>query len=441
MSMNITVIGTGYVGLTTGTIFSDLGNMVTCIDLNEEKIQNLKKGKLPIYEPGLGEIVQRNIDAERLHFSTELHDSLPEADVVFIAVQTPQGEDGSADLQYVEAVAEEVGKMLAEVPKEKRAYKIIVNKSTVPVGTGDIVNHIIKKHYDGEYNVVSNPEFLREGQAVHDSYHPDRVVVGMDCHCEEAHDAMKKLYEPLDTEILFTDLKSAELIKYASNSFLALSISFANSIANLVEKVGGDMNMVSKGMRLDKRIGKHAFLSAGCGYGGSCFPKDVQALIKISDDAGYDFSILKAAEEVNHTQKHILAEKVERALGGKVEGARIAIWGLAFKPKTDDMREAVSVVVIKDLLEKGAKIVAYDPVAKEEAQDLGLGIEYADSAFTAAENADVLVIVTEWDEFKQIDLQRLKEKMNSPIVVDGRNIFDSEKMKNQGFIYSSIGRA
>lgn len=438
--MNVTVIGTGYVGLTTGTILSDIGHSVTCIDINEEKIGNLKKGILPIYEPGLDEVVVKNFEAGNLHFSTHLEDSLSESDVVFIAVQTPQDEDGSADLQYVEAVAREIGEKLELVPEAERTDKVIVNKSTVPVGTGDIVQSIIGKLYSGKFDVVSNPEFLREGQAVHDSYHPDRIVVGMDCYCEDTHEKMEKLYEPLNAEMLVTDLKSAELIKYASNSFLALSISFINSIANLVEKVGGDVEMVSRGMKLDKRIGPHAFLSAGSGYGGSCFPKDVQALINIADTAGYDFDILKAAERVNYDQKHVLAKKVEKILGGDVSGKKIALWGLSFKPETDDMREAISIVAINDLKKSGAEIVAYDPVAIDEAKRLELDVDYANSPLEAAKDADALLVVTEWKQFKEVELGELKKALKENNIVDGRNIFDPESVRRLGFVYEGIGR-
>lgn len=438
--MKITVIGTGYVGLTTGTIFSDLGNDVTCIDINEEKIENLKQGILPIYEPGLKEVVEKNFVAGNLHFSTNLEDSLADSTVVFIAVQTPQDEDGSADLQYVEAVAKEIGEKLQKVEESQRSYTIIVNKSTVPVGTGDLVSRIIDGIYEGEFDVVSNPEFLREGQAVHDSFHPDRVVVGMDCDCKSARNAMKELYSPLDTEILFTDLKSAELIKYASNSFLALSISFINSISQLVECVGGDVEMVSKGMRMDKRIGKYAFLSAGAGYGGSCFPKDVKALIKIAEDAEYDFTILKSAEAVNKEQKHSISEKVTQILGGDVSGKKIALWGLAFKPETDDMRESISEVVIADLFDAGASVIAYDPVAMEEAKRKELPVEYAEDAMSALKDADALVVVTEWKEFKEVDVDQIKEHIAVPNVVDGRNIFDPVVMREKGFNYVGVGR-
>lgn len=429
--MKISVIGTGYVGLVTGTCFAELGNEVLSADINEQKIKILKEGGVPIYEPGLGELIERNVKESRLSFTTDVGEAVKFGDVVFIAVGTPAREDGSADLTYVKNVAHTIADNLDR-------YKVIVNKSTVPVGTGDIVTEIIRKKYTGEFDVVSNPEFLREGSAVNDCLNPDRVVIGNGN--ERARKVMIELYKSLDCPILFTDVKSAELIKYASNSLLACEISFINNIANLAERAGADIEMVSQGMRLDKRIGKQAFLSAGCGYGGSCFPKDVQALIKILKDFDTDASLLTAVEKINNSQKMSLVDKLKQAIPS-IKGKKIAVWGLAFKPRTDDLREAVSLTVIPAILELGAKISAFDPVAQEEAKKIFKGdIWYAENPLQAIKSADALVILTEWDEFRQIDKNTIKELLSQPIVIDGRNVFNPKEMSELGFKYLSVGR-
>lgn len=438
--MNITVVGTGYVGLVTGTTFAELGHTVMCIDIDERKVEDLKKGIMPIYEPGLKEIVVRNHEAGRLRFSTKIADFAEESKAFFIAVGTPQDEDGSADLQYVKAVAEDIAGVFSEFDDENREkFRIVVNKSTVPVGTGNIVKDIISKTYDGNFDVVSNPEFLREGQAVNDCFNPDRVVVGIDHGNEEAREIIVKLYEKLDGPIVFTDVKSAELIKYASNSFLAMSISFINTVAQICEEAGADVTEVTRGMKLDKRIGKHAFLSAGLGYGGSCFPKDVQALIKIASNNNVDFSLLRASEEVNMMQKKSVVEKLKDVMGG-VQGKKIALWGLAFKPETDDIREAVSLVVIDDLIAEGAEIIGYDPVADENVKEKYPDLVYADSAKDAVRDADAVVVITEWSEFTGVDIDEVKNLMRGNVFFDGRNIFSPKDMRDAGFEYLSVGR-
>ena len=429
--MKISVIGTGYVGLVTGTCFAESGNEVLSADIDKGKIKTLEDGGVPIYEPGLGELIERNVKEGRLSFTTDVGKAVKFGEVVFIAVGTPPLEDGSADLTYVKNVAHTIAENID-------SYKVIVNKSTVPVGTGDIVSEIIKEKYDGEFDVVSNPEFLREGSAVADCLNPDRVVIGNGN--PRARRVMTELYKPLNCPILFTDVKSAELIKYASNSLLACEISFINNIANLAEQVGADIEMVSQGMRLDKRIGKQAFLSAGCGYGGSCFPKDVQALIKILKDFDTDASLLAAVENINNSQKISVVKKLKRLLPD-LKGKKIAVWGLAFKPRTDDMREAVSLAVVPAILDLGAKISAFDPVAKKEAEKIFKGdIQYTKNPLAAIEGADALVILTEWDEFRQIDKNKIKELLSQPVVIDGRNVFDPKEMQELGFQYLSVGR-
>lgn len=438
--MNITVIGTGYVGLVTGTAFAELGHTVVCVDIDEQKVENLKNGVMPIYEPGLKEIVIRNYEAGRLIFSTKLADFAEQSEAFFIAVQTPQDEDGSADLTYVKAVANDIADVFSNFDSENKAkFRIVVNKSTVPVGTGNIVKDIVSEKYDGDFDVVSNPEFLREGQAVGDCFNPDRVVVGIDNGNEKAKKVVVKLYEKLDAPIVFTDVKSAELIKYASNSFLAMSISFINTVAQICEEVGADVTEVTRGMKLDKRIGKHAFLNAGLGYGGSCFPKDVQALIKIADNNTVDFSLLKASESVNKMQKQSVVSRLKE-VAGDLSDKRIALWGLAFKPETDDIREAVSLVVIDDLISEGAKIVGYDPVASDLVRQKYPDIEYANSAFEASKDADIIVLITEWSEFVGVDIAKLKDEMAGDIFFDGRNVFSPEDMRAAGFNYLSVGR-
>lgn len=436
--MKITVIGTGYVGLTTGTGFAEMGHEVFCIDIDKKKIENLKKGKLPIYEPGLDKLVLKNFKAKRLNFSTDLAKPVQESQVIFIAVGTPPLPDGRANLQYVEAATEDIAKSLAKLPEKGGGFKVIVNKSTVPIGTGDFVSQIIRRHYNGPFEVVSNPEFLREGQAVHDVLHPDRVVLGIPDN-SPAKKVMRQLYRPFTRKILITDVKTAEMVKYASNSFLATSISFINSIANLSEKVGADVVQVAEGMRLDKRIGKKAFLDAGVGYGGSCFPKDVQALIQVAEENATDFQILRAVEEINQIQKESVLEKIER-LVPRLKGEKIAVWGVAFKPGTDDVREAPALPVIKNLLEKGVKISAFDPVAEENARKVFPQVHFAKTPVEALKNAGCLVILTEWPEFKKIDKNLIKKELRLPNIVDGRNVFSPKEMEKLGFNYLGVGR-
>jgi len=427
--MRIAVIGTGYVGLVVGACLADLGNEVTCADIAEGKINSLKKGEIPIYEPGLQELVEMNLRRGRLSFTTDVGSAVKNAEAVFIAVGTPQKENGEACLGAVKAVAETIGKNMD-------SYKVIINKSTVPVGTGGLVGEIISRHYKGEFDVVSNPEFLREGSAIKDFMEPERVVVGNGN--PKAREAMERIYEPLDAPIIFTDIKTAEMIKYASNSFLATKISFINEIANLCDAVGADVKVVAEGMGADSRIG-NKFLEAGCGYGGSCFPKDVKALGKIGENFGYDFRILKAVDEVNKSQKKIPVAKV-KALVRALKGKRIAILGLAFKPGTDDMREAPSVDVIEALLRDGAEIRAFDPVAESEARRILPGITCCPSVYEAAKGAEAVVILTDWNEFREMDLEKLKRAMKGKVLIDGRNILDRDRAKELGFDYSGIGR-
>ncbi|PIS42874.1 MAG: UDP-glucose 6-dehydrogenase [Candidatus Kerfeldbacteria bacterium CG08_land_8_20_14_0_20_40_16] len=429
--MKISVIGTGYVGLVTGTCFAELGNEVICSDIDEGKIYTLKKGGIPIYEPGLKELIDRNVRGGRISFTTDVGSSVKHGEVVFIAVGTPPGEDGSADLKYVKDVAKTISENID-------SYKIIVNKSTVPVGTGDIVSDIIKEKYKGEFDVVSNPEFLREGSAVQDSLHPDRVVIGNGN--ERARKIMEELYKPLECPILFTDVKSAEIIKYASNSLLATEISFINSIARLAEKVGANIQAVSEGMKLDRRIGKSSFLNAGCGYGGSCFPKDVKALVKTLTEYKANPCLLRAVESINDEQKLLVVKKL-KTLIPKLKGKKVGIWGLAFKPNTDDLREAVSLAVIPALLKEEAKVAVFDPAAISEAKKIFKdAVTYCRDSCEVLKESDALIILTEWDEFKQIDKNKVKKLLRVPNIVDGRNIFDPRDMKKLGFNYLSIGR-
>ncbi|MBI2140028.1 UDP-glucose/GDP-mannose dehydrogenase family protein [Candidatus Woesearchaeota archaeon] len=432
--MNIAIIGTGYVGLVTGTCLANLGNNVICIDIDKNKIDSLKNGVMPIYEPGLKEMVERNAKEKRISFTTSLKEGMGSADIIFIAVGTPQGKDGSADLQYVFKVAEDIG-------KEIDSYKVIVDKSTVPVGTAEKVKAIISKNLKKPvpFDVVSNPEFLREGKAIKDFLSPDRVVVGVES--EKAKSAMAKLYRPLERTgrpVFFTGIKSAEMIKYASNAFLAAKISFINELSHFAEKMGADIKVVAAGMGMDERIGPR-FLQAGIGYGGSCFPKDVQALMRSMKDNSCPALILGAVEEVNERQKLSLIQKIRDALGS-LEGKKIAVWGLAFKPDTDDMREAPSLVIIPKLQEQGAKIAAFDPAAMEEAKKHFSGIAYGNDPYGVLEGADALVILTEWDEFRELDLEKVKSSLKSPNVIDGRNMYDPKEMKAMGFVYRSIGR-
>ncbi|MDG1135370.1 MAG: UDP-glucose/GDP-mannose dehydrogenase family protein [Bacteroidales bacterium] len=436
--MKITVVGTGYVGLVTGACFAEVGIEVTCVDIDQNKIDNLNKGILPIWEPGLEEVVERNVAKERLKFTTKLSESLDDVSVVFGAVGTPPDEDGSADLKYVIQVAKEVGTHMKD-------YLLMVTKSTVPVGTAELVRKAMKEALDSRganipFDVVSNPEFLKEGAAVDDFLKPDRIVVGVDS--KRAEDMMSKLYKPFTMNghpVIFMDIVSSEMTKYTANSMLATKISFMNDIANLCEIVGADVNMVRKGIGSDRRIGKY-FIYPGTGYGGSCFPKDVKALIKTSDDLGYSMEVLKSVENVNERQKSILFEKAMKYYNGNLEGKTFALWGLSFKPQTDDMREAPSLVIIEKLLDAGANVKAYDPVAMEEAKHkLGDKIEYHDDMYEALIDCDGLILVTEWPEFKFPNLSIMKKLIAKPVIFDGRNIYDAAELKENGFEYTGIG--
>ena len=427
--MKVAVIGTGYVGLVAGACLSDLGNDVVCVDIDAAKIKMLEEGKIPIYEPCLDDVVIRNRQAKRLTFTTSLPDAVKASEIIFIAVGTPPGEDGSSDLKYVKQVA-------CRIADSMDSYKIVVNKSTVPVGTAELVKEIISEKTSHAVDVVSNPEFLREGSAVRDFMEPDRVVIG--CDNREAAELVKKLYEPLNSEILITDAKSSELIKYASNTFLAVKISFINEIANLCEKTGADVVQVAKGMGLDKRIGKH-FLNAGAGYGGSCFSKDMKAIIHTAELNNQNMVIAEAAENVNSKQKIVPAQKAEKLLGS-LQGKKVALLGLAFKPDTDDMREASSIMIAEYLKEKGAEITAYDPIASDNAKKVIENLNCVSSAFDAVKEADAVILVTEWDEFREMDLGKVKDLMSGSVFVDARNIYDPPQMKKLGFSYTAIGR-
>ncbi|MBR6745891.1 MAG: UDP-glucose/GDP-mannose dehydrogenase family protein [Muribaculaceae bacterium] len=439
--MNIAVVGTGYVGLVSGTCFAEMGVNVTCVDIDTKKIASLKSGEIPIYEPGLDDMVKRNIKEGRLKFSTSLAECLDEVEIVFSAVGTPPDEDGSADLQYVLNVAREFGRNI-------KKYTILVTKSTVPVGTAAKVKTAIQEELaargeDIEFDVASNPEFLKEGAAIKDFMSPDRVVIGVDSN--RAQKLMAKLYRPFmltNNRIIFTDIPSAEMIKYAANSMLATRISFMNDIANLCEIVGADVNMVRKGIGADVRIGSK-FLYPGCGYGGSCFPKDVKALIKTAERNGYEMRVLKAVEEVNERQKEILYAKLVKEFGGEanLKGKRIALWGLAFKPETDDMREATSLVIIDKLAEAGAEIVVYDPVAMNECRRrVGDKVKYAKDMYDAVLGADALMMLTEWKQFRLPSWGVVKQAMHNTLVLDGRNIYDAAELAQQGIKYHCIGR-
>ena len=440
--MRIAVVGTGYVGLVTGTCFSEMGVHVTCIDVDEQKIDNLKHGIIPIYEPGLETLVHKNTKSGRLQFTTRLEDVINDMDIVFSAVGTPPDEDGSADLKYVLEVARTIGRHLNK-------YIVVVTKSTVPVGTAMKVKQAISEELDKrgvhvDFDVASNPEFLKEGNAVKDFMSPDRVVVGVES--ERARKLMARLYKPfmiVSDRLIFTDIPSAEMIKYAANSMLATRISFMNDIANLCELVGADVNMVRKGIGSDTRIGKK-FLYAGCGYGGSCFPKDVKALIKTASDNGYNLRVLQAVEEVNNDQKLVLYHKIVKYYGGdesQLRGKTIAMWGLAFKPETDDMREAPSLVLIDLLLRAGATVKVYDPVAMDECKRrIGIAVTYSHDMYDAADGADALMLVTEWKEFRIPNTDTLLNKMRGRLILDGRNILDAEELKAAGFEYHCIGK-
>ena len=437
--MNIAIVGTGYVGLVTGTCFAEMGVSVTCVDVMEEKIDSLKKGIIPIYEPGLEDMVHRNFQAGRLRFTTDLAEVLDEVEVVFSAVGTPPDEDGSADLKYVLEVARTIGRGINK-------YILVVTKSTVPVGTARKVKAVIQEELDKRgvevgFDVASNPEFLKEGNAVDDFMKPDRVVVGVES--EEARRLMEKLYKPFmmnNYRLIFTDIPSAEMIKYAANSMLATRISFMNDIANLCELVGADVNMVRKGIGSDSRIGSK-FLYPGCGYGGSCFPKDVKALIRTAEKAGYTMKVLHAVEEVNEAQKQVLYRKLEKYYNGDLAGKTVALWGLSFKPETDDMREATSLVTIRLLQDSGCRVKVYDPVSMKECRRrIGNSVEYAADMYEAVLEADALLLHTEWKQFRMPSWGVIKKAMKTPLVIDGRNIYDAEELKKLGFAYLSIGR-
>ena len=431
--MKIAVIGTGYVGLVTGTCFAESGHHVTCVDVDAAKIERLRAGGIPIYEPGLEELVHRNVREKRLAFTTSTPEAMKDTDVAFIAVGTPPGETGEADLQYVLAAAEQIGRALTR-------YTVIVNKSTVPVGSADKVREAVGRVAKHEFDVVSNPEFLKEGAAIDDFMKPDRVVVGVES--ERARAVMAELYAPFvraEQPILFMDLRSAELTKYAANAMLATRISFMNEIATLCEKLGADVDQVRRGVGSDRRIG-HPFLFPGAGFGGSCFPKDVRAVMTMARQIGLDFDLLRSVERVNERQKRSLVDKATKHFGG-LAGRTFGVWGLAFKPKTDDMREAPSLTIVEGLVGGGARVKAHDPVARDVAAKLFQGrVDLAEEPYAAAEGADALFLVTEWNEFRNPDLERLKRVMKTPVLFDGRNVWDPAKVRAQGFTYFGIGR-
>ena len=437
--MKVAIVGTVYVGLVTGTCFDEMGTEVYCVDIDSRKIENLKKGIIPIYEPGLEEMVRRNVQAERLHFTTELKECLNDVEVLFSAVGTPPDEDGSADLKYVLDVARTIGRYMTK-------YLLVVTKSTVPVGTAQIIKQTIQheldlRGVDLSFDIASNPEFLKEGTAISDFMSPDRVVVGVES--ERAEALMSKLYRPFllnNFRVIYMDVPSAEMTKYAANAMLATRISFMNDIANLCEIIGADVNMVRKGIGTDERIGSR-FLYPGCGYGGSCFPKDVKALVRTGVDNGYPMRILQAVEDVNEMQKTILFQKLYKHFDGDLEGKKIALWGLAFKPETDDMREAPSLVLIDKMVEAGCEVTAYDPIAMAEAQRRIDGkVLYAKDIYDSVVDADALVLVTEWKEFRMPSWNAIKKLMRVPLVIDGRNIYDKSELAENGFTYYSIGR-
>lgn len=437
--MNIAVIGSGYVGLVTGTCLAEIGHYVICVDNDEEKIEVLKKGEIPIYEPQLEKLVKKNMDKERLSFSTSIKEGVSRAKVIFIAVGTPPKENGEADLSSVEKVCSQIARNMKE-------YKLIVEKSTVPVQTGQWIKRLFRVNNSfSDFDIASNPEFLREGTAVHDFLNPDRIVIGVET--ERAASILKELYSPIinrksrdsdSVPLMITDLETAELIKHASNSFLTTKISFINAVADICEKTGADIEKVAEGMGCDPRIGA-SFLKAGIGFGGFCFPKDLQAFIRIAEKLNYDFALLKEVEKINKNRPKILLDKIEKALG-TVEGKTIGILGLAFKPNTDDIRLAPSIEIISLLQKKKAQIKAYDPVAMDKAKEILKNVEYGGDPYEVARGSNALVIVTEWEEFQTIDLERIRDLMINPVIVDGRNIYEPEKMKELGFIYKSIGR-
>ena len=432
--MKIAVVGTGYVGLVTGTCFSETGNDVTCVDIDENKVKKLSNGEITIYEPGLSKLFLRNLKEERLRFTTNLEEGIRDAEIIFLALPTPPGADGAADMKYVLGVANDLGKILKD-------YKVIVDKSTVPVGTAEQVRDAIAKNYKGAFDVVSNPEFLREGVAVEDFMKPDRVVVGTSS--DRAKKVMEELYNPFVRQgnpIIFMDERSAELTKYAANSFLAVKITFMNEVAQLCERLGADVDMVRRGVGSDERIGKR-FLFPGIGYGGSCFPKDVQALVKSSKDANYEFKILNAVMDVNERQKLHLMPKIKKYFSSDLKGKRFAMWGLAFKPNTDDIREAPSLYMIDALLKEGASVIVFDPEAMNNVKNVvGDKIEYAENQYDALKGADALIIVTEWNEFRTPNFLKIVTNLKSKVIFDGRNLFDINAIKELGFYYESVGR-
>jgi UDPglucose 6-dehydrogenase len=432
--MRIAIIGTGYVGLVAGTCFADSGNVVTCVDIDADKVALLQRGEVPLYEPGLEELLRKNVRERRLTFSTDLAAAVAPAKVVFLAVGTPEGENGDADVRHVLAAAEQVGRALRE-------YTVVVDKSTVPVGTADKVREVISRVTEVEFDVVSNPEFLKEGSALEDFLEPDRVVIGVDS--ERARKRMEQLYAPFvrtESPLLFMDMRSAELTKYAANAMLATRISFMNDVAALCERVGADVDLVRKGLGADRRIG-YSFLFPGVGYGGSCLPKDVKALVAIGREHEVELELLRAVERTNERQKRVLVNKALAHFGGSLAGRTCAVWGLAFKPRTDDVREAPSRALIEGLLAQGARVVAYDPVAERPARRvLGERIRYAPGAYEALEGADALFLVTEWNEFRHPDFERMRALMRTPVIFDGRNIYEPGLLRELGFTYVGLGR-
>ncbi|OGS44078.1 MAG: UDP-glucose 6-dehydrogenase [Elusimicrobia bacterium RIFOXYD2_FULL_34_15] len=429
--MKLAVIGTGYVGLTTGVCLAEIGHTVICVDNDIQKISSLKKNKIPIYEPDLEELLKKNVKNKHLSFSTSIKEAVKKSEVIFICVGTPPREDGSADLSYIETVA-------SEIARDMDGYRLIVDKSTVPVETGEKVEMTIKRNLKKNlpFDVASNPEFLREGSAVYDTFNPDRVVIGVSS--KKAENILREIYKPLNSKIVVTDIKSAEIIKHASNSFLATKISFINAVSNICERCGADVEKVAEGMGFDKRIGK-TFLNAGIGFGGFCFPKDLEAFLWISQKLGYQFDLLKNVKEINENQKKNFIKKIEDTLW-VMKGKTIGILGLAFKPNTDDMRFAPSIDIINKLQAEGAKIKAYDPKAVEKAKEILKNIIYCKNPYEVAKNSDCLVILTEWDEIRKIDLRKIKKLLKHPIIIDGRNIFEPTEMEKLGFIYKSMGR-
>lgn len=430
MKKNITIIGAGYVGLVTGTCLAELGNKVICVDIDRSRIENLKKSAIPFYEPGLEKLIKKNINNKNLFFETDIATAISQSEIIFITVGTPSLENGEADLSYVEKAAEDVGKNL-------KKYAVIVIKSTVPPKTCRRIREVIKKYSNAPFDLVSNPEFLREGSAVLDFMKPDRIIIGAES--EKAKKIIKKLYSPFKSPLIYTNFESSEMIKYASNAFLATKISFINEIANVCELVGADVEEIAKGMGLDPRIGSQ-FLKAGLGYGGSCFPKDVHALRQSAGINGYNFCLLKSVIEVNNNQRKIIVRKMEKMLGG-LKNKTVAVWGLAFKANTDDIRESASVEIIESLLGMGAKVKAYDPIANKNAKKtLSKKIIFCDNSYKALEGSDVLLIATDWDEFRKVDLPKVKKLLKHPNIIDGKNIYNPAKMKKMGFNYISVGR-